>query len=429
MFARYPSGFSRNTMIQKLFLRPFVRRRMAASHLGIILEQFALDLQTRGYAVSTVQSYVQVTEHFSRWLGRRRLAVREIDERVVDSFVGGHLCRCRCPIPAVRTGTICRAALGCFMRFLRKQKLASQSSPQLSDHEVLVEKYDRYLRDVAGLASATRIYRRRYAREFLAALECESTDALPKIRPRDVARYVEDSARRLKPASATVLAVSVRDFLRFLATSNKVDPKLSAAVSHPAPWPLATLPLVLSKTEVRALFSAFDRSTAVGRRDFAIVMLMADLGLRCQEVASLTLGDFDAQQGAIRLRQTKQRKERLVPWTPGVARAVSSYLRKGRLPAPSASLFVRHRALRGSPMRVHHVRGAMRRAFARAGIRSGKIHILRHTLATRLHASGVGIKQVADLLGHQSLDTTARYARVDLEQLRQATLPWPGGIR
>ena len=118
MFARYPCGFSRNTMIQKLFLRPFVRRRMAASHLGIILEQFALDLQTRGYAVSTVQSYVQVTEHFSRWLGRRRLAVREIDERVVDSFVGGHLCRCRCPIPAVRTGTICRAALGCFMRFL-----------------------------------------------------------------------------------------------------------------------------------------------------------------------------------------------------------------------------------------------------------------------------------------------------------------------
>ena len=302
--------------------------------------------------MSTVQSYVQVTEHFSRWLGRRRLAVREIDERVVDRFVGGHLCRCRCPIPAVTTGTICRAALGCFLRFLREQKLASKARLQLSHHEVLVEKYDRYLRDVAGLASATRIYRRRYAREFLAALECESTDALPKIRLRDVARYVEDSARRLKPASATVLAVSVRDFLRFLATSNKVDPKLSAAVSHPAPWPLATLPLVLS-----------------------------------------------------------------------------SYLRKGRLPGASASLFVRHRALRGSPMRVHHVRGAMRRAFARAGIRSGKIHILRHTLATRLHASGVGIKQVADLLGHQSLDTTARYARVDLEQLRQATLPWPGGIR
>ena len=136
VFARYPSGFSRNTIIQKLF----VRRRMAARHLGIILEQFALDLQARGYALSTVQSYVQVTEHFSRWLGGRRLAVREIDERVDDRFVGGHLCRRRCPIPAATTGTICRAALGCFVRSLREQELASKSSPQLSDHEVLVER-------------------------------------------------------------------------------------------------------------------------------------------------------------------------------------------------------------------------------------------------------------------------------------------------
>ena len=416
-------------MIQKLFLRPFVRRRMASSHLGIILEQFALDLQARGYAVSTVQSYVQITEHFSRWLGGRRLAVRGIDECVVEGFIDGHLRRCRCPIPAATTRTACRAALGCFVRFLREQKLSSKPPPQLSNHELLVEKYDRHLRDVAGLAAATRLYRRRYAREFLAALDWKSTDAFPSIRPRDVSRYVENSSRRLKPASASVLAVSVRDFLRFLTASNGLDPKLSAAVSHPAPWPLATLPMVLSKSEVRALFSAFDRSTAAGRRDFAIVMLMADLGLRCQEVASLKLEDLDTQRGAIRLRETKQRKERFVPWTPGVARAVSTYLRKGRLPGSSASLFVRLRALRGRPMLVHHVRGAMRRAFARAGIGSGKIHILRHTLATRLHSTGVDIKQVADLLGHQSLDTTARYARVDLEQLRQAILPWPGGIQ
>ena len=428
-FARDPGGFPQNTMIQKLFLRPFVRRRMAASHLGIILEQFALDLQARGYAVSTVQSYTQVTEHFSSWIGRRRLAVGAIDEVAVERFVGGHLCRCRCPIPAATTRTVCRAALGCFVRFLRDQKLASKPPLRLSDHEFLVERYDRYLREVAGLAAATRLYRRRYAREFLAAVECRSARALVRIRPRDVARYVEQSSRRLKPASATVLAVSVRDFLRYLATRHGVDPKLSASVSHPAPWPLATLPQVLSRPEIQALLSAFDRSTAVGRRDFAIAMLMADLGLRCQEVASLTLDDLDAQQGAVRLRQTKQRRERLVPWTSGVARAVSTYLRKGRLPGSSTSLFVRLRALRGSPMRVHHVRGAMRRAFARAGIRSGKIHILRHTLATRLHSSGVDIKQVADLLGHQSLDTTGRYARVDLEQLRQATLPWPGGIR
>ena len=429
VFARNPSGLSRITMIQNLFLRPFVRRRMAASHLGIILEHFALDLQARSYAVSTVQFYVQVAEHFSRWLDARRLSVREIDERAVDSFVRGHLPRCRCPVPAARSETVCRSGLGCLVRFLREQKLASMPSPRPSHQDCLVDEYDRYLREVAGLAAATRLYRRRYARQFLEAVGCGSRDALIKIRRRDVVQYVEESARRLKPASTSVLAVSVRDFLRFLATGSGVDPKLAAAVSHPAPWPLAALPRVLSKAEIRSLFCTFDRNSAVGRRDLAIATLMADLGLRCQEVASLTLGDLDIQHGAIRLRQTKQRRERLVPWTPRVARAVSAYLEHGRLPGSSDALFVRHRALRGTPMRVHHVRAAMRVAFARAGIRSGKIHILRHTLATRLHSTGVDLKQVADLLGHQSLDSTARYARVDVEQLRQAVLPWPGGVR
>lgn len=249
------------------------------------------------------------------------------------------------------------------------------------------------------------------------------------LRQRDVSRYVEHAVRHLSPSSASVLTVSVRDFLRFLATIGRVDPILSASVPHPAPWPLATLPQVLSKAQVRALLGSFDRTTAVGRRDFAIATLMTDLGLRCQEVASLTLEDLDVREGAIRLRETKQRRERLVPWTSGVAKAVSAYLRHGRLPSTSTSLFVRHRALQGKPMGVLHVRGAMRRAFERAGIRSGKIHLLRHTLATRLHSTGVDIKQVADLLGHQSLDTAARYARVDLVQLRQAILPWPGGRR
>ena len=288
------------------------------------------------------------TEHLSRWLGQRRLAIREIDERIIDSFVDGHLSRCRCPIPAARTPNACRPPLKCFVRFLREHKLALKVTPPPTYDELLVEKYDRYLREVAGLAAATRLYRRRYAREFLTSVECLSEDDLANIQARDVAQYVEESARRLKAASASVLAMSVRDFLRFLATSCGADPKLSASVLHPAPWPLATLPIVLSKQEIRALFYVFDKQTPVGRRDFAIAKLMADLGLRCQEVASLTLDDLDAQHGAIRLRQTKQRRERLVPWTPGVARAVAAYLRLGRMPSSSASLFLRHRSFCGS---------------------------------------------------------------------------------
>lgn len=188
MFARDPDGFLRITMIQKLFLRPFVRRRMAASHLGIIIERFALDLQARAYAVSTLQSYVQVAEHFSRWLGRRRLPVGEIDEQTVRGFIREHLPRCRCPVPAASSRMVCLPALGCLLRFLRERGLASKPSPRLTHHDILVGRYDRYLGDVAGLAAATRLYRRRYAREFLAAVGGRSPASLGLLRPRDVAR-------------------------------------------------------------------------------------------------------------------------------------------------------------------------------------------------------------------------------------------------
>lgn len=132
-------------MIQKLFLRPFVRRRMAAGHFGIILERFALDLQARGYALSTLQCYVQVAEHFSRWLGHHQIRVSEIDEQVIQRFVSRHLPHCRCRIPAACSRTACLPALGCLLRFVREQGLASKSPPQPTDHEVLVDGYDLYL--------------------------------------------------------------------------------------------------------------------------------------------------------------------------------------------------------------------------------------------------------------------------------------------
>lgn len=417
-------------MIERLFLRPSVRRRMRASHLGIILERFALDLNERGYVITCLQSYVQIAEHFSRWLGHRRSSTAEVDEGLVERFLHRHLPHCRCPAPAPRDPGNCRAALGCFLRFLRERGLAPPlSRPALSAPERLVRDYDRYLDEVGGLAASTRQYRRRYARDFLSAVERGGPSGLENATPAQIRQYVERHAGRLKPASVAVLAISLRSFLRYLALKRRVDAKLPAAVPHPAPWPLGLPPAVLSRSELRAFLTCFNRKTAVGRRDYAMAVLMVDLGLRCQEVASLTLDDLDEDRKALLLRQTKQRRDRLLPLTPAVEKALLAYLGGGRPPSSSRALFVRHQVPRGSPLRVHHVRGAMRRAFDRAGIRSGKIHLLRHTLATRLHSAGVDLKQIADLMGHKSLDTTNRYARVDLRELRQAILPWPGGLR
>jgi len=211
--------------------------------------------------------------------------------------------------------------------------------------------------------------------------------------------------------------------MRFLQFTGRVKADRVFAVSRVAPWPLSPLPPVLSAEQYRAFIRSFERSTAAGCRDYAIAMCLSRLGMRTHEIASLTLDDLDWSQCTVRLRDTKQRRDRLLP--PVVARAISAYLHNGRPASSSRAIFVRHQAPLGQAVDVHHVRSAMRRAMGRAGLPTTRVHLLRYRFATRLHQQGVGLKAIADLLGHHSLNTTARYALVNIEELRQAALPWP----
>jgi integrase/recombinase XerD len=413
-------------MITNVFRSAFVRRRMAASHLGIILQDFVLDLHARGHALLCIQSYGQIAEHFSRWLATQPLAVRQIDESVVERFIGSHLPRCRCPRPAPTHPRCCRAALGRLLVFLRQTKQIGEPIPApASSIERLVKEYDRHLDEVAGLASATRQYRCRYAREFLLTRRVRGRTRFSNLSPQILTAYVERQAQSLTPASLRVLTIALRSFLRFLHFTGRVRQHMVQAVPTPAPWPRSSLPQILSEEQVRSLVNSFDRTTPTGRRDFAMVLCLCLLGLRTQEVATLTMNDVDWQRLTVRLRCTKQRRERLLPLPPRLGRALMDYLRRGRPKTNSRALFLRHRAPLGEALQVHHVRSAMRRAFARCGLGTSRIHLLRHTFATRLHRKGVGLKAIADLLGHGCLDTTAGYARVSLDELRQAALPWP----
>jgi site-specific recombinase XerD len=163
--------------------------------------------------------------------------------------------------------------------------------------------------------------------------------------------------------------------------------------------------------------------------DFAILRLMMDLGLRGEEIVELCLEDIDWRAGTLVIRKNKQRRERLLPLPPVVAKAILSYLRKGRPSSSSRRLFLCHRLPVGQPMTPERLRGAVRRIMRRSGLTGGGPHRLRHSFATRLHARGASLKEVADVLGHQHFDTTAIYARVNLAQLRKVALPWPGTRR
>lgn len=204
-----------------------------------------------------------------------------------------------------------------------------------------------------------------------------------------------------------------------------MQPVLSGALPQPVPPLPPPPPHTLEPKQWRKFLSSFDRATAAGRRGYAIVLCLAQLAMRGQEVVNLTLEDLDWRAMTVRLHQTKQRRERLLPLPDAVARAIVSYLKQGRPPTVSRALFVRHLAPVGQPLSAQFVRGLVRRAFARCRIKACGSYILRHTWATWAHRRGAGLKLIADVLGHRSLQSTQRYAHVNLEELRQAALPWP----
>lgn len=413
-------------MIEKLFPRAFMRRRMAASHLGIILFDFALYLRDSGYAVRSLHQLLAVVEHFSYWMNTRSLRVSDLDEAVVERFLCSHLPRCRCPKPAPKLRTHQRAALRLLLSFLREHRgLRSKPLGRLAGFGKLLLGYDDYLNRVAGLTEGTRDDRLRYAREFL-EWRFGRTRVLPRLlSPADTTKFLLRRARDLKSRSIRAIVSSLRSLLRFLHCTGRISRNFADAVICPPPWPHSPVPDVLSEGELKTFLRSFDRTTPLGRRDFAIALCLCRLGLRAHEVASLKLEDVNSLARTLHLGDTKTRRARVLPLSPDIIRALNLYMKQDRPPTRSSVIFIRHLAPLREPRGSSLVQDAMIRAFIRCGLRHRGVHILPHTFATRLHRRGASLKAIADLLGHQSLVTTAGYTRANLDELRRAALPWP----
>ena len=422
-------AFSTIAMINSYFKRAFACHRMANSHLSLILEAFVGDLHHRGHSRNSIHFYVQAVEHFGRWLQRRRIAVPAIRKHHAHQFLSRHLPHCRCPIPAVRTLKTCRAALGRLMDTLHRHGFISTPKPKpvrLNARDRLLEQFDHHLNVICGLSASTRRTRQRYAREFLCWRFQRGCLCLRALKPKDLLLFIQCAGNRMR-GGIHDLTVGLRSFLRFLEFAGQIPGRLSHAVPKLAPIPTDQPPTVLTPEQTEKFLEYFNQKIPTGRRDFAIAMCFSGLGLRAAEVAALCIEDLDWRAMTMRLRRTKQQRERLLPMPPKVARAIADYLKRGRPLSQSRSLFVRHRAPLGKGLKPHHVRSVIRLAFAHCNIGYTGTHVLRHTWATIAHRRGVDLKLLADFLGHRSLDTTSRYAHVNLEELRQAALPWPGG--
>jgi len=414
-------------MLDLVFRSRRVLERLRVGVLGSALEILTGRLQGAGYSAQVIQKYSRAIGHFAHWMESEGIAPSAVGEETVDTFLTGHLLRCRCPVACREGLPQVRAALGHLLDVLGvEREHGAQGRLRSSAQDGLLGPFATYLCDARGLASTTRNDYLRRAAAFLKAISPESPIDPARLKPRDVLDYVSERAARLKPGSLKQEAIALRSFLRCLQLRGLSGPHLVEAVPTIPQWRLDRLPRVMTDEQVRRLLGSFDGSTPDGLRGYAMALCLVRLGLRSAEVAQLSLDDVDWREGTLRIVEGKGRRDRALPLPPDVGRAIVAYLRGGRPSTSERWIFVRHRFHRGRRISSGMVRDTIRHALECAGVaRPHGAHTLRHTAATRLLRSGASLKQIADILGHRSIDTTCLYAKVDLDQLLQVALPWP----
>lgn len=407
-------------MLDQVFRRASVRERILANPIGPVLRWYVDYLVARGHRAGPLHQYVFTAEHFGRWLRNRR-----IERSTVEGFIGRHLPRCRCAKPAPTNIPCVRAALNRLLEMLGREAPIPRSSAPMSR---LMGQYEDHLRQAHGLSDSTIGYRLRYGRALLGRLKIRQVRQLRACSPARIAQDVSLAGKLRKPGSAQVLASSIRCFLRFLLLRGMIHQDLAAAVPSFANWRLASLPHGVSRADLEKLVACVDATSKVGKRDRAILLCMTELGMRASDVAALRRDDVDLAAGVLQLQSPKHRRYVELPVPRRLANAIGDYLKQGRPACATPSLFVVHRAPHGGTLKAVSIKGIVIRRAAHAGLgdRIRGTHILRHSVATQLINAGASIKQIADLLGHRSIDTTAIYAKVDLRSLAAVALTWSG---
>jgi site-specific recombinase XerD len=292
----------------------------------------------------------------------------------------------------------------------------------------LLAQYLDFLRDQQGVSQATIVIRRLAVRRFLRFIGRRVTPSqLRQLGAKRIHDYIIRHSSGLTRASRKHLTSSLRSFLRFAHVRGYLPHDLVDAVPVLATWRLAHLPRGLSWEQVQLLLKAPDRRTAVGRRDYAMLLLVATYGVRIGQVTALTRHDIHWHEQTIAFAPSKGGKPLKFPLEKSVAQALLAYLRRDRGPAPFDEVFLTIRGAR-RPLGVNnHLGAALKTYYRRAGIRASVIgtHAIRHAVATRLLEKGASIKTIADLLGHRDIGTTYIYTKVDLAQLRTLAGQWP----
>ena len=389
------------------------------------VELYAARLVSDGLGRQSTWRSLSLLSDLMDWVTSSGAALTDLDERMVEQYL-----RYRAGKQSIQPGD--RAALKRLLAVLREAGvIAAAAPPPLSPHDQIFEAFSLYLQRERGLAPKSIVRHLPVIRLFLREVCPAGVSDLDKIGQEAVTRYIERHARDGSADSGKAMCWALRAFLRYLHHKGLNPLALAGCVPSIRRWKLASLPTYMSAGQVQKALDSCDRATVMGRRDYAILMMLAKLGMRAGEVAALTLDGIDWRSGEMLICAKGRRRARL-PIPPDVGAAVVAYLRDGRPKSSCRRLFLRTIAPHAGFASGCSITMIAKTALDRAGIRGYAhqgAHLFRHSLATELLRSGATLSQIGQLLRHESHDSTRIYAKVDVEALRTLSLPWPGGTQ
>lgn len=388
--------------------------------LAPFADAYGQELKERRYSRLTAVNQQRQVARMSRWLEAKGLGVEELSEARVEDFLRFQRAGGRERSSWSRPGLLCLLDV-----LLEVGVLAVTVPPSPSPAEVLLSSFERYLLSERGLSAGTVRGYVRHARRFVAGLA--PSDGLAHLTAGEVTAAVLRESGAVSVSATQFFVCALRSFLRFCFIEGLVEVDLSQAALAATGRRRTSLPRGVTKADADALLACCDRRSALGRRDYALIITLLRLGLRASEVAGLRLDDIDWRAGELVVVGKGGRQDRL-PLPSDVGEAIASYLRRGRPSSDRREVFLRARAPFW-PIAPGTVASTVRRACRRAGVAEMGPHRLRHTVACEMVAAGVPLVEIAQVLRHHSLQSTAIYARVDLDQLRLLAAPWPEGAQ
>jgi len=386
------------------------------------VEGYRSRLEALGYPPSSARNKLKELGQLGRWMAGEEIEAAQLSSTAVEEFL------------ATRRAAGCRRvprgrSFAPLLDYLQDEGVipVPEAAPATALDE-LIGRYRRWLVADRGLAPATVLRYEKLARRFLAAHTRPGEPvAVADLSGAEVTAFLLAECARVSTGSAKGRVAELRSLFRFLYLHGMTPRNLAEAVPPVAGWRDTSVPRGMAASDMDRLLASCDRSRTDGARDFAILMLLARLGLRSAEVAFLELEDLDWRAGEIVVRGKARRQDRL-PLLPDVGEAIARYLSAVPERTGTRRVFLTVRAPR-QPIRPDLVGDVVERACRRAGLPPAGAHRLRHGLATEMLRQGATLTGISQVLRHADLATTAIYAKVDAGRLREVARPWPGAVR